>query len=251
MYKAFVKLGIVLAIGAMIFIMSLGSTGVSASTSQQATMAATNSMTSAMTTVEGACPVGLAAQMSARMATQEPGMSSTAPATIGTASPTLANTMQPTMTVTQAAMLSGTQTSLEPICFVAPMTGLEEVPPGAPKGTGFAAITIDPVKNQITFDVVVAGIKLPATAMHIHAADAGSAGPVVVPALKFPDASGAVTTTTSNVDAALIAKILTNPEGYYVNVHNADFPGGAVRGQLTFYNNTAGMSPTMAATASK
>ena len=27
--------------------------------------------------------------------------------------------------------------------------------------------------------------------------------------------------------------IRQNPEGYYFNVHNGDFPGGAVRGQLT------------------
>ncbi len=29
------------------------------------------------------------------------------------------------------------------------------------------------------------------------------------------------------------ADIATHPEDYYVNVHNAEFPGGAVRGQLS------------------
>ena len=29
-----------------------------------------------------------------------------------------------------------------------------------------------------------------------------------------------------------VAQILANPAAYYVNVHNADYPGGAVRGQL-------------------
>ena len=35
---------------------------------------------------------------------------------------------------------------------------------------------------------------------------------------------------TANAD--LVHEILANPAGFYVNVHNAQFPGGAVRGQL-------------------
>ncbi len=34
------------------------------------------------------------------------------------------------------------------------------------------------------------------------------------------------------VDRALALEILKRPADYYVNVHNAEFPGGAVRGQL-------------------
>ncbi len=29
-----------------------------------------------------------------------------------------------------------------------------------------------------------------------------------------------------------VAEILANPSAYYVNVHNAEFPSGAIRGQL-------------------
>jgi hypothetical protein len=31
-------------------------------------------------------------------------------------------------------------------------------------------------------------------------------------------------------DLALLARISRNPSGFYVNIHNADFPGGTVRG---------------------
>lgn len=229
MYKMFVKLSTVIAAAAMVLVMGLSGTSIAASTAHQATMAATSSM------MQGACPVGLASQMSAMMATEEPAMTSTEEAG---------------MTTTQDASMMGTETAMGPMCLVAKMSGAEEVPPGDPKGTGFAAITIDPVKNEVTFDVVVSGIKLPASAMHIHVGEAGKAGDVVVPAAKAPDASGAVTSTTANVDPALIAKILDNPAGYYINVHNADFPKGAVRGQLMDITDSE-MSATMEATMSQ
>jgi hypothetical protein len=33
-------------------------------------------------------------------------------------------------------------------------------------------------------------------------------------------------------DRELLKAIASDPEDYYVNVHNADYPAGAVRGQL-------------------
>ena len=34
------------------------------------------------------------------------------------------------------------------------------------------------------------------------------------------------------VDQAKLEPIVAKPEAYYVNIHTADFPAGAVRGQL-------------------
>ena len=109
------------------------------------------------------------------------------------------------------------------------LTGAAEVPgPGDPDGTGKAEITVNPGKKQICYKLSVANIA-PATAAHIHEASPTAAGPVVV-TLRAPTSgmsSGCVTVTRE-----LALEILKRPADYYVNVHNAAFPAGAVRGQL-------------------
>src|SRR6266496_4983677 len=116
--------------------------------------------------------------------------------------------------------------------FTTTLTGAAEVPPGDPDGSGTATITLNYGQGQVCWEITVSGITLPATAAHIHVAPAGVAGPVVVP-LSPPDASGSSSGCVSGVDPDLIKAIIQNPEQYYVNVHNADFPAGAVRGQLS------------------
>jgi hypothetical protein len=110
------------------------------------------------------------------------------------------------------------------------MTGAAEVPgPGDPDGTGTAEITVNIGQREICYELTVANI-VPATMAHIHFAPASAAGPVVV---NFdPPAAGSSAGCTS-VDRALAKNILQNPEQYYVNVHNAEWPSGAVRGQLS------------------
>jgi hypothetical protein len=109
------------------------------------------------------------------------------------------------------------------------LSGAEEVPgPGDPDGTGFAAISLNQGQGQVCFELTVSNIA-PATAAHIHAAPAGVAGPVVVP-LSPPTSGSSIGCVSANLD--LIKDIRKNPASYYVNVHNAEFPAGAVRGQL-------------------
>jgi hypothetical protein len=68
------------------------------------------------------------------------------------------------------------------------------------------------------------------TAMHIHRGNAGVSGPVVV-TLVAPDNNG-TSVACMDVAPALVKEILAFPQGFYLNIHNADFPNGAVRGQL-------------------
>ena len=113
---------------------------------------------------------------------------------------------------------------------MAKLTGAAQVPdPGDPKGSGTVQVTLDPDKGEVCYDLSVADIQ-EATAAHIHEGAAGKDGPVKV-GLDAPKAGSAKGCKTA--DAAVIKDIMQNPANYYVNVHNAACPKGAVRGQLS------------------
>lgn len=111
----------------------------------------------------------------------------------------------------------------------ASLTGAAEVPgPGDPDGSGSAALTVNPGQNRICYTLTVRDIE-PARAAHIHEGGPTVAGPIVV-SLAAP-ANGSIE-GCATVTRELALEILKDPADYYVNVHNAPFPGGAVRGQL-------------------
>jgi hypothetical protein len=110
------------------------------------------------------------------------------------------------------------------------LTGEQEVPvPGDPDGIGFATVTVNPGQGVLCYELSVSGIA-PATAAHIHEAPLGVAGPVVVTLAAPTDGSSG---GCIEVGRDLAKEILQDPADYYVNVHNAEFPGGALRGQLS------------------
>lgn len=101
---------------------------------------------------------------------------------------------------------------------------------GDPDGTGSARVTVNPGRGQVCYDITVANIDAP-TRGHIHEAPAGRNGPVRV---EFFEANQpAALSGCVAVTRALALEILRTPANYYVNVHNAAFPAGAVRGQLS------------------
>ena len=119
--------------------------------------------------------------------------------------------------------------------FTTELTGEAEVTAaGVPNqgdldGTGTATLTLNPGQGRICYTLQVSGIA-PAAAAHIHEAPATTTGPIVVPLEAPTDGDSSACAT---VDRALVKDILKNPADYYVNVHNADFPAGALRGQLS------------------
>ena len=115
--------------------------------------------------------------------------------------------------------------------YTALLTGANETPnPADPDGVGFVVITLDPGAGTISFTAYAQNIAAP-TASHIHRGAAGVTGPVVIPFNK-PFNSGVSSDTLTGIAAGLMTDIIANPPGFYFNIHNADFPGGAIRGQL-------------------
>ena len=114
--------------------------------------------------------------------------------------------------------------------LTATLTGANEVPgPGDPDGSGTARVTVNRGQSQVCYELRVANIQT-ATAAHIHEAPAESSGPVVL-GLTKPNAYG-FSSGCITVSRKLADELAADPSDYYVNVHNAQFPAGAVRGQL-------------------
>ncbi len=120
------------------------------------------------------------------------------------------------------------------ITYSVNMTGAAEVPgPGDPDGSAIGTITINDATGAISWSLTYANIAAPSD-MHIH----GPAAPVGVAAGVFVGL-GVVTTggagtliNSLTTSAANALAINTSPTNFYMNIHNAAFPGGAVRGQL-------------------
>lgn len=82
-------------------------------------------------------------------------------------------------------------------------------------------------------------------AAHIHEAAAGSNGPVVAN-LAWPQDGQAADCLTEGErlpngalafptgETGIVRRILSNGEGFYINIHNPEFPSGAIRGQLEY-----------------
>jgi CHRD domain len=128
----------------------------------------------------------------------------------------------PLMTASEA-----TTTTTDATQLTAELNGANEVPPADPNGEGMAFVFgAASSPNTLCYVLFVDRIATPVAA-HIHRGAEGVNGPVVVPLRAPADGSTARCATTTRA-----ANILANPQNFYVNVHNAPFPDGAIRGQL-------------------
>jgi uncharacterized protein (TIGR03437 family) len=140
----------------------------------------------------------------------------------------------------------------ETIPFRAILSSANEVPPVSLNASGAATVWMHVIRDaqgrvtsaSVDFDV---NFTLPAAnnvvGLHIHNGAAGVNGPVVIDSGIRGAEPVAVGTTgriqrqaqvSASTTAALEAVngVLSNPAGFYVNMHTTDFPGGVMRGQL-------------------
>jgi hypothetical protein len=97
-------------------------------------------------------------------------------------------------------------------------------------------------RQRVCFTVAWTRIAPPIFA-HIHRGPVGVNGPVVVlffdvpelpgaPTAALPDTVSAAAGCVGGQDPTLLRDIRRHPRQYYANVHNLEFPAGAIRGQL-------------------
>lgn len=106
------------------------------------------------------------------------------------------------------------------------LTGRAETPTGDRGGRGTAKITVKS-SGSVCWSFTIRKIDGKPTAAHIHKGKAGVAGAVVVPFGTTYKRTGC-----TKASPAVARKIMSSPRGFYVNVHNAKHPAGALRSQL-------------------
>ncbi len=113
--------------------------------------------------------------------------------------------------------------------YTAELKGANEVGPGDRNASGTAEISFADELKRVCWDLNDLAGLAPITGAHIHRGAAGVDGPVV---LAMSQATEGGWRGCSNDTAWVQRAFDEGLSNYYVNVHTAEFPKGAIRGQL-------------------
>jgi hypothetical protein len=111
--------------------------------------------------------------------------------------------------------------------LAAKLKGSNEKPAAPASNTGRAEVKLNAATGKVCWEFYVKKIDGKPTAAHIHKGAPGVSGPVKVPLGTTYKREGCTTASK-----ALVKSILAKPAAFYVNVHTAKHPAGAMRGQL-------------------
>ncbi len=117
--------------------------------------------------------------------------------------------------------------------FSANLSGSQETIPNNSTATGIGSVLLNDAENQITVNLSWIGLTAPATAAHIHGAAAqGSNAPVLFGFSGVPNSiSGNISEQSFAINTTQVSDLKNGL--FYFNVHNANFPAGEIRGQIT------------------
>jgi CHRD domain len=144
--------------------------------------------------------------------------------------------------------------------FIAKLSGKDEVPPNKSPSAGLSWIKI--TDDKITYEVNVTDMDK-VNAAHVHLAEPGKNGPVVLtlfqggPTEQVNGTVGEANVTASNFQGPMQGKQISDLVAAikngttYVNVHTTDFPDGEIRGQLKDSRAAAQMSASASQNASE
>jgi hypothetical protein len=131
------------------------------------------------------------------------------------------------------AAASATTGAAQTPWFAAQLAGDREVGnPGDVDGWGVGVVGLE--ADSVRYYLWVTDVAQP-TAAHIHTGPVGQNGGVHIdfaPAFTEVASNTWVAVGSVAADPDAVAAVLDNPAGFYFNVHNADHPTGAVRGQV-------------------
>ncbi|RVQ69795.1 CHRD domain-containing protein [Croceicoccus ponticola] len=113
--------------------------------------------------------------------------------------------------------------------YNATLTGAAEVGGGDPDGYGMAEVSISDAFNQVCYEIKDVRNIGPVTAAHIHFGKAGVDGP---PVLTLTPSNEGKWQGCRDGKEWTENRLQGNPQDFYVNVHTAAYPNGAIRGQL-------------------
>lgn len=112
-------------------------------------------------------------------------------------------------------------------------------PSGDPDGSGVATLRLQPDQETVCYSIVVRDIGAPtepapgAGSAHIHGPlPAGGIAIDLDTVFRAAGSSTYVARDCVSADSEAIEAVLADPELFYLNVHNVEFPGGAVQGTL-------------------
>jgi CHRD domain-containing protein len=125
-----------------------------------------------------------------------------------------------------AAFAAGAANNAATTKLEANLRGSNEHAPASNRGK--TELRLTPSTGKVCWETKITKIDGKANASHIHKGGKGVSGNVVVPLGARYKRQGCTTAPKS-----LVKAIVKNPGAYYVNVHNAKHPAGAMRGQLT------------------